>query len=175
MQEYFRDRSKVQNLVQLFDPFVRAFDGLAGERVSMRVRHKISYEVWICIKSFLMLAFLCRLIWNVLMGETLWVFSVIGGSPSKSSPSPPFLRAVLNQLPVIYYAILTPYVLQILSHIWILSDQWDIQLLHLHLLFLRETHNLEFGSPKRYCIWNIYPESLSLALNLIASLYSPKE
>ncbi|XP_008449691.1 uncharacterized protein LOC103491489 isoform X1 [Cucumis melo] len=35
--EYFRDRSKVQNLVQLFDPFVRAFDGLAGERVSMRV------------------------------------------------------------------------------------------------------------------------------------------
>ncbi|KAE8647375.1 hypothetical protein Csa_002882 [Cucumis sativus] len=37
MQEYFRDRSKVQNLVQLFDPFVRAFDGLAGERVSMRV------------------------------------------------------------------------------------------------------------------------------------------
>lgn len=35
--EYFRDRSKVQNLVQLFDPFVRAFDGLSGERVSMRV------------------------------------------------------------------------------------------------------------------------------------------
>ncbi|XP_038902872.1 uncharacterized protein LOC120089463 [Benincasa hispida] len=35
--EYFRDRSKVQNLVQLFDPFVRALDGLVGERVSMRV------------------------------------------------------------------------------------------------------------------------------------------
>ncbi|XP_022152949.1 uncharacterized protein LOC111020567 isoform X2 [Momordica charantia] len=35
--EYFRDRSKVQKLVQLFDPFVRALDGLAGERVSMRV------------------------------------------------------------------------------------------------------------------------------------------
>ncbi|KAL9455119.1 hypothetical protein AB3S75_010515 [Citrus x aurantiifolia] len=35
--EYLRDRSKVQQLVQLFDPVVRAFDGIAGERVSMRV------------------------------------------------------------------------------------------------------------------------------------------
>lgn len=32
-----RDRSKVQGLVKLFDPFVRAFDGIAGERVSMRI------------------------------------------------------------------------------------------------------------------------------------------
>ncbi|KAM7279727.1 hypothetical protein ACFE04_006861 [Oxalis oulophora] len=35
--ETLRDRSKVKQLVQLFDPFVRAFDGIAGERVSMRV------------------------------------------------------------------------------------------------------------------------------------------
>eukprot|EP00268_Persea_americana_P029860 TRINITY_DN28862_c0_g1_i15.p1 TRINITY_DN28862_c0_g1~~TRINITY_DN28862_c0_g1_i15.p1 ORF type:complete len:139 (-),score=31.92 TRINITY_DN28862_c0_g1_i15:136-552(-) len=35
--EFLRDRSKVQQLVQIFDPFVRAFDGIAGERVSMRV------------------------------------------------------------------------------------------------------------------------------------------
>ncbi|XP_020576622.1 uncharacterized protein LOC110022149 isoform X1 [Phalaenopsis equestris] len=32
-----RDKTKVQQLVQLFDPFVRAIDGIAGERVSMRV------------------------------------------------------------------------------------------------------------------------------------------
>ena len=37
LQEFLRDRSKVQNLVQLFDPVVRAVDGIAGERVSMRV------------------------------------------------------------------------------------------------------------------------------------------
>ncbi|EXB88166.1 hypothetical protein L484_005591 [Morus notabilis] len=35
--ESLRDRSKVQQLVQLFDPVVRAVDGIAGERVSMRV------------------------------------------------------------------------------------------------------------------------------------------
>ncbi|KAL5766456.1 hypothetical protein ACOSP7_017073 [Xanthoceras sorbifolium] len=35
--EYLRDRSKVQQMVQLFDPVVRAVDGIAGERVSMRV------------------------------------------------------------------------------------------------------------------------------------------
>ncbi|XP_004505659.1 uncharacterized protein [Cicer arietinum] len=35
--EYLRDRSKVQRLVELFDPVVRATDGFAGERVSMRV------------------------------------------------------------------------------------------------------------------------------------------
>ncbi|RWR74728.1 Saccharopine dehydrogenase isoform 2 [Cinnamomum micranthum f. kanehirae] len=35
--EFLRDRSKVQQLVQIFDPFVRAFDGIAGERMSMRV------------------------------------------------------------------------------------------------------------------------------------------
>ncbi|KAL9663064.1 hypothetical protein QQ045_027901 [Rhodiola kirilowii] len=35
--EFLRDRSKVQQLVQLFDPVVRVFDGIAGERVSMRV------------------------------------------------------------------------------------------------------------------------------------------
>ncbi|KAL2540927.1 Saccharopine dehydrogenase [Abeliophyllum distichum] len=35
--EYLRDRSKVQQLVQLFDPLVRAVDGISGERVSMRV------------------------------------------------------------------------------------------------------------------------------------------
>lgn len=38
MQEFLRDRNKVQSLVQLFDPVVRAVDGIAGERVSMRVR-----------------------------------------------------------------------------------------------------------------------------------------
>ncbi|XP_018825478.1 uncharacterized protein LOC108994644 isoform X1 [Juglans regia] len=35
--EFLRDRSKVQELVQLFDPLVRAVDRIAGERVSMRV------------------------------------------------------------------------------------------------------------------------------------------
>ncbi|KAL7199340.1 hypothetical protein ACSBR2_021600 [Camellia fascicularis] len=35
--EFLRDRSKVQNLVEQFDPVVRAVDGIAGERVSMRV------------------------------------------------------------------------------------------------------------------------------------------
>ncbi|GAA0186346.1 hypothetical protein LIER_33634 [Lithospermum erythrorhizon] len=35
--EFFQDRSKVNQLVQLFDPLVRAVDGIAGERVSMRV------------------------------------------------------------------------------------------------------------------------------------------
>lgn len=38
LQEFLRDKSKVQQLVQLFDPLVRAVDGIAGERVSMRVR-----------------------------------------------------------------------------------------------------------------------------------------
>ncbi|WOL12004.1 hypothetical protein Cni_G20768 [Canna indica] len=32
-----RDRSKVGQLVQIFDPIVRVFDGIAGERVSMRI------------------------------------------------------------------------------------------------------------------------------------------
>lgn len=36
-QEFLRDRKKVQQLVDLFDPVVRAVDGIAGERVSMRV------------------------------------------------------------------------------------------------------------------------------------------
>ncbi|KAL4611342.1 hypothetical protein ACB092_08G117100 [Castanea dentata] len=35
--EFLRDRSKVQELVQLFDPVVRSVDKVAGERVSMRV------------------------------------------------------------------------------------------------------------------------------------------
>lgn len=35
--EFLRDRNRVRSLVQLFDPFVRAIDGIAGERVSMRV------------------------------------------------------------------------------------------------------------------------------------------
>ncbi|PIN12577.1 Saccharopine dehydrogenase (NADP(+), L-glutamate-forming) [Handroanthus impetiginosus] len=34
--ETLRDRSKVQQLVQSFDPLVRAVDGLVGEKVSMR-------------------------------------------------------------------------------------------------------------------------------------------
>lgn len=38
LQEFLKDRTKVQQLVQLFDPLVRAVDGIAGERVSMRVR-----------------------------------------------------------------------------------------------------------------------------------------
>lgn len=40
-QEVLRDKNKVQKLVQLFDPLVRAIDGIAGERVSMRVRYYI--------------------------------------------------------------------------------------------------------------------------------------
>ncbi|KAF5937041.1 hypothetical protein HYC85_024547 [Camellia sinensis] len=36
-REFLRDRSRVQNLVEQFDPVVRAVDGIAGERVSMRV------------------------------------------------------------------------------------------------------------------------------------------
>ncbi|XP_075520138.1 uncharacterized protein LOC142553634 [Primulina tabacum] len=35
--ESLRDKSKVQQLVQLFDPLVRAVDAFAGEKVSMRV------------------------------------------------------------------------------------------------------------------------------------------
>lgn len=35
--DILRDKSKVRELVQLFDPLVRAVDGFAGERVSMRV------------------------------------------------------------------------------------------------------------------------------------------
>ncbi|GFQ02776.1 hypothetical protein PHJA_002421500 [Phtheirospermum japonicum] len=35
--ETLRDRSKVQQLVQLFDPLVRVVDGFSGEKVSMRV------------------------------------------------------------------------------------------------------------------------------------------
>ncbi|KAF9592475.1 hypothetical protein IFM89_015046 [Coptis chinensis] len=35
--EVLRDKNKVQKLVQLFDPLVRVIDGIAGERVSMRV------------------------------------------------------------------------------------------------------------------------------------------
>ncbi|KAH9617276.1 hypothetical protein KSS87_009637 [Heliosperma pusillum] len=35
--EFLKDKKKVQQLVELFDPVVRAVDGIAGERVSMRV------------------------------------------------------------------------------------------------------------------------------------------
>ncbi|KAJ0714388.1 putative carboxynorspermidine synthase [Helianthus annuus] len=35
--EVLRDRSRVQDMVRLFDPVVRVIDGYAGERVSMRV------------------------------------------------------------------------------------------------------------------------------------------
>ncbi|XP_010500613.1 PREDICTED: uncharacterized protein LOC104777975 isoform X2 [Camelina sativa] len=35
--EVLRDKAKVQQMVELFDPVVRALDGFAGERVSMRV------------------------------------------------------------------------------------------------------------------------------------------
>lgn len=45
IQEYLRDRSKVQRLVELFDPVVRAVDGFAGERVSMRVRRMKTIEL----------------------------------------------------------------------------------------------------------------------------------
>ena len=38
LQDFLRDRSKVNRLVELFDPLVRAVDGITGERVSMRVR-----------------------------------------------------------------------------------------------------------------------------------------
>ncbi|KAL4204251.1 hypothetical protein AMTRI_Chr01g131190 [Amborella trichopoda] len=36
-KEILRERSKVQQLVRVFDPIVRVFDGIAGERMSMRV------------------------------------------------------------------------------------------------------------------------------------------
>ncbi|KAJ8449433.1 hypothetical protein Cgig2_002230 [Carnegiea gigantea] len=36
-QEFLRDRSKVQHLVDFFNPIVRVVDGIAGEHVSMRV------------------------------------------------------------------------------------------------------------------------------------------
>lgn len=36
-QDILRDKKKVQQLVQLFDPLVRAIDGIAGQRVSIRV------------------------------------------------------------------------------------------------------------------------------------------
>lgn len=51
-QEFLRDRSKVQELVELFDPIVRVVDKIAGERVSMRVRQckkKQLITVNICI------------------------------------------------------------------------------------------------------------------------------
>nr|CBX25274.1 hypothetical_protein [Oryza brachyantha] len=35
--EFLRDKNKVLKLVKFVDPFVRAIDGIAGERVSMRV------------------------------------------------------------------------------------------------------------------------------------------
>ncbi|KAL5566684.1 hypothetical protein UlMin_029848 [Ulmus minor] len=35
--EFLRDKSKVQELVQMFDPVVRAVDGISGEHMSMRV------------------------------------------------------------------------------------------------------------------------------------------
>ena len=35
--EFLRDRNKVLKLVGFVDPFVRAIDGIAGERVSMRI------------------------------------------------------------------------------------------------------------------------------------------
>lgn len=37
VQEFLKDQKKVQTLVQWSDPLVRALDGYAGERVSMRV------------------------------------------------------------------------------------------------------------------------------------------
>ncbi|GAB2212262.1 hypothetical protein Droror1_Dr00025614 [Drosera rotundifolia] len=36
-QEFLRDRNKVKQMVEMFDPLVRAVDRIAGERVSMRV------------------------------------------------------------------------------------------------------------------------------------------
>jgi hypothetical protein len=36
-QEFLRDKNKVQKLGQYVDPLVRAIDGIAGERISMRV------------------------------------------------------------------------------------------------------------------------------------------
>jgi len=43
LQDVLRDRSKVQQLAELFDPLVRAVDGFAGERVSMRVNNSRKY------------------------------------------------------------------------------------------------------------------------------------
>lgn len=37
VQEFLKDRTKVNSLVQLSDPLVRAVDGIVGEKVSMRV------------------------------------------------------------------------------------------------------------------------------------------
>ena len=43
LQDVLRDTSKVQQLVKLFAPLVRAVDGFAGERVSMRVNNSRKY------------------------------------------------------------------------------------------------------------------------------------
>ncbi|XP_078445375.1 saccharopine dehydrogenase [Wolffia australiana] len=42
--EFLQDRNKVQRLVQIFDPIVRATDSIVGERVSMRVDLECSNE-----------------------------------------------------------------------------------------------------------------------------------
>lgn len=72
LQEVLRDRTKVQQMVELFDPVVRAMDGFAGERVSMRVSEKTEFQnqftvvisVTRCYLSFKPLG---RLIWNARM------------------------------------------------------------------------------------------------------------
>ncbi|KAL3828216.1 hypothetical protein ACJIZ3_017018 [Penstemon smallii] len=63
--EFLRDRSKVQQLVQLFDPVVRAVDGIAGEKVSMRVR-LLSQFLLSCISSCVIVLHIDpnRLIWS---------------------------------------------------------------------------------------------------------------
>ncbi|ERN05140.1 hypothetical protein AMTR_s00053p00188250 [Amborella trichopoda] len=44
-KEILRERSKVQQLVRVFDPIVRVFDGIAGERMSMRVSSKNTFRL----------------------------------------------------------------------------------------------------------------------------------
>ena len=47
LQEFFRDINEFQELVRMFDPVVRAVDGIAGERVSIRVS-KYKHRVILC-------------------------------------------------------------------------------------------------------------------------------
>lgn len=52
IQEFLRDRNKVGRMVELFDPVVRAVDGIAGERVSMRVRRNKRVNLLIVLAIF---------------------------------------------------------------------------------------------------------------------------
>lgn len=109
LQEFLRDRSKVQMLVQQLDPVVRAIDGIAGERVSMRVRsytvhikplnplgaHLTSLIFFLTIgrnskyrpffEHEVLLSCFDRLIWSAQMDVTPLEYFLIEDSPSKTA------------------------------------------------------------------------------------------